>query len=64
VAGEELQGFAGGRRAAALLQTGATVVGAFLPVIAVVFYLAVPVIFIAEPIRYIRIRARRPTQPG
>jgi hypothetical protein len=56
VAEEELQGFASEHRAAALLQAGATVVGAFLPVIAVVFYLAVSVIFIAEPIRRIRIR--------
>jgi len=35
-----------------------------LPVIAVVFYLAVPVTFIAEPILRARIRARRATQPG
>jgi uncharacterized membrane protein YbaN (DUF454 family) len=64
VAEEELQVFAGERRAAALLQTGATVVGAFLPLIAGVFYLAVSVIFIAKQIRRMRIRARRDTQPG
>lgn len=56
--------FARERRAAALLQAGATVVGVFLPVIPVVFYLAVSVIFIVEPLRSIRIRTRRPTQPG
>jgi hypothetical protein len=44
---------------AALLQAGATVVGSFLPVIAVVFHLAVSVLFIVEPLRRIRIRARR-----
>jgi hypothetical protein len=59
VAEEELQAFAGERRAAALLQAGATVVGAFLPVIAVVFYLAVSVVFIVEPQRRARIRGRR-----
>jgi hypothetical protein len=64
VAEEELQAFARERRAAALLQAGATVVGVFLPVIAVVFYLAVSVFFIAEPLRGIRIRTRRPTQLG
>jgi hypothetical protein len=56
VAEEELQAFAGERRAAALLQVGATVVGAFLPV---VFYLAVSVVFIVEPWRRVRIRGRR-----
>jgi hypothetical protein len=40
-----------------------SVVGAFLPVIAVVFYLAVSVLFIIEPLRRIRIRTRRTTQP-
>jgi VIT1/CCC1 family predicted Fe2+/Mn2+ transporter len=64
VAEEELRGFASERRAAALLRAGATAVGALLPVIAVVFYLAVPVTFIAEPILRTRIRARRATQPG
>jgi hypothetical protein len=40
-----------------------SVVGAFLPVIAVVFYLAVSVLFIIEPLRRRRIRTRRTTQP-
>jgi hypothetical protein len=64
VAEEELQVFGSERRAAPLLQAGAIVVGAFLPLIAGVFYLAVSVIFIAEQIRRMRIRARRDTQPG
>ena len=40
MAEEELQAFARERRAAALLQAGATVMGVFLPVTAVIFYLA------------------------
>ncbi len=63
VAEEELQAFASQRRAATLLHAGATVVGAFLPVIAVVFYLAVSVLSIIEPLRRIRIRTRDATQP-
>jgi TMEM175 potassium channel family protein len=63
VAEVELQAFAKERRAAALLQAGATVVGAFLPVIAVAFYLAVSVVFIVEPLRRVRIRGRRAPQP-
>jgi uncharacterized membrane protein len=61
VAEEELQAFAGERRAAALFQGGATALGVFLPVIAIVFYLAVSLIFIVEPLRRIRIRARMPS---
>jgi hypothetical protein len=64
VAEEEPQGFAGERRPAALLQAGATAVGALVPVTAVVFYLAVPVIRMAGPIRRLPIRARRASQPG
>ena len=52
------------RRAAVLLQAGAAVVGAFLPVTAVVFYLAVSVLYVVEPLWHIRIRIRRPSQPG
>jgi TMEM175 potassium channel family protein len=58
VAEEELQAFARERRAAALFQGGATVLGAFLPVIAIIFYLAVSLVFIVEPLRRVRIRAR------
>jgi uncharacterized membrane protein len=61
VAEEELQAFARERRAAALFQGGATVLGAFLPVIAIVFYLAVSLVFIIEPLRRVRIRARAPS---
>jgi uncharacterized membrane protein len=61
VAEEELQAFSRERRAAALFQGGATVVGAFLPVIAIVFYLAVSLVFIIEPLQRIRIRARGPS---
>jgi hypothetical protein len=61
VAEEEPQAFARERRAAALFQGGATALGAFLPVIAIVFYLAVSVVFIVEPLRRVRIRARIPS---
>jgi len=64
MAEEELQAFAKERRAAALLQAGAAVVGAFLPVTAVVFYLAVSVLYVVEPLWHIRIHIRRPSQPG
>jgi uncharacterized membrane protein len=64
LAEEELQAFARERRAAAQLQGGATVVGVFLPVIAAVFYLAVSVLFIVEPLRHLHLRRRRAGQPG
>jgi uncharacterized membrane protein len=60
IAEEELQGFAGERRSAVLLQAGATVVGGFLPLAAVIFYLALSVFFIIDPLRHMRGRARRP----
>ena len=63
MAEEELQAFAKERRAATLLQGGAAVVGAFLPVTAVIFYLAISVLYIVEPLRHIRIRIRRATVP-
>jgi len=61
VAEEELQAFARERRAAALFQGGATVLGAFVPVVAIAFYLAVSLVFVVEPLRRIRIRARAPS---
>jgi uncharacterized membrane protein len=61
VAEEELQAFAGERRTAALFQGGATVLGAFVPVVAIVFYLAVSLVFVVEPLGRIRIRARAPS---
>jgi len=60
IAEEELQAFAKERRSATLLQASATVVGAFLPLTAVIFYLAVSVFFIIDPLRHMRVRARRP----
>lgn len=42
-----------------LLQAGATIVGAFLALTAVIFYLAVSIFFIIDPLRHLRIRARR-----
>jgi uncharacterized membrane protein len=64
VAEEELQVFARERRAAAVLQVGATVVGVFLPMVAVIFYLAVSLISVVEPLRHIHIRRwRAASQP-
>jgi uncharacterized membrane protein len=60
IAEEELQAFAKERRSAVLLQAGATIVGAFLPLTAVIFYLAVSIFFILDPLRHMRVRARRP----
>jgi uncharacterized membrane protein len=59
VAEEELQIFARERRAAVLLQAGATILGVFLPLTAVIFYLAVSVVSVVEPLRHIHIRRRR-----
>jgi hypothetical protein len=36
------------------------VVGAFLPLTAVIFYLAVSVFFVIDPLRHMRARASRP----
>src|SRR5690348_12541488 len=59
LAEEELQAFARERRAAMLLQASATVVGAFLPLTAVVFYLAVSIFFFLNPLQHLRTRAHR-----
>ena len=64
LAEEELQAFARERRAAAQLQAGATAVGVFFPVIATVFYLAVSVLFLVEPLRHLHLRRRRAAPPG
>ena len=64
VAEDELQTFARERRTAAALQAGATAVGGFLPLVAVTFYLAVSLFFIVDPLRRMRVRARRPRQPS
>ena len=59
LAEEELQAFAQQRRSAMLLQASATVVGVFLPLLAVVFYLALAIFYVIDPIRLIRTRSRR-----
>jgi uncharacterized membrane protein len=59
VAEEELQIFARERQTAVVLQAGATIMGAFLPLTAVIFYLAVAVVSVVEPLRHIHIRRRR-----
>jgi hypothetical protein len=48
------------RRSEVLLQASATVVGVFLPLTAVVFYLALSVFSVVDPRRRVRVRARRP----
>ena len=45
-----------------LLQASATVVGVFLPLIAVVVYLAVSVFFVTDPLRHLHARPRRPAK--
>ena len=59
LAEEELQAFATQRRSAVLLQASATVVGVFLPLLAVVFYLALAIFYVIDPIRLMRIRSQR-----
>jgi uncharacterized membrane protein len=60
IAEEELQAFAKERRSAMLLQATATVVGGFLPLAAVIFYLALSIFFVVDPFRHMRVRSRRP----
>jgi uncharacterized membrane protein len=59
LAEEELRAFATQRRSAVLLQASATIVGAFLPLLAVVFYLALAIFYVIDPIRLMRGRSRR-----
>jgi hypothetical protein len=58
LAEEELQAFATQRRSAMLLQASATIVGAFLPLLAVVFYLALAIFYIIDPVRLMRTHGR------
>jgi uncharacterized membrane protein len=58
VAEEELQAFAKERRAALLLQAIATVVGLFLPVVAVVVFLTISVLLLVDPLWRARRRKR------
>jgi uncharacterized membrane protein len=55
---EELRGFARGRRTAVILQALATVVGVFLPVVAVVVYLGLAVFFFVDPLWIERVRRK------
>jgi len=59
----ELRGFARERKTAALLQAGAAALGLLLPVIAVMFYLAVSMIYLIEPFREVDIHAPRAAPP-
>src|SRR5262249_17409562 len=59
LAEQELQAFAQQRRSAMLLQAIATVVGAFLPLLATVFYLALAIFYLIDPIRLVHSRPRR-----
>ena len=59
-----LRGFASERKTEVLLQASAAVVGILLPVIAVIFYLAVSVICLIEPFREVDIHAPRAAPPG
>jgi uncharacterized membrane protein len=58
LAEEELQAFASQRRSALVLQGSATVVGVFLPLLAVVFYLALALFYVVDPVRLVRSRTR------
>jgi uncharacterized membrane protein len=60
VAEDELQRFTRERRAAFVAQGSATVVGVFLPVLAVLFYLSVSVLFIVAPLAGTRWRRSKP----
>jgi uncharacterized membrane protein len=64
VAEEELQAFASQRRSALALQAGATAVGAFLPLLAVGFYLALAIFYVIDPVRLVRNRPRRMRASG
>jgi len=59
LAEEELRAFAQQRRSAVVLQASATVVGGFVSLLAVVFYLALAIFYVIDPIRLIRTRSRR-----
>ena len=55
---EELQGFARGRRTAVILQALATIIGVFLPTVAVVMYLGLSVFFFVDPLWIERVRRK------
>jgi len=60
---EQLQGFVRGRRTAVILQAIATVIGAFVPVVAVVVYLGLSLFFFIDPLWIERVRNRLPRKP-
>ena len=62
IAEEELQAFARERRSATLLQAAATVVGGFLPLASVIFYLVLAIFFVVDPFRHMRVPSRRPAE--
>ena len=64
LAEEELRAFAQQRRSAVVLQASATVAGGFVSLLAVVFYLALAIFYVIDPIRLIRTRSRRRVEPG
>jgi len=45
-------------------QASATVVGAFLPLLAVVFYLALAIFYVVDPVRLMRAKSRRAEPKG
>jgi uncharacterized membrane protein len=55
---KELKGFARGRLSAVILQALATVVGVFLPTVAVVIYLGLSVFFFVDPLWIERVRRK------
>jgi uncharacterized membrane protein len=59
VAEEELQRFSAERRTAFVAQASATVVGVFVPLLAILFYLSVSVLFIVAPLTSTRRRRYR-----
>jgi hypothetical protein len=47
-----------------LLQASATVIGAFLPLLAVIFYLALAIFYVIDPVRLVRASSRRAKPEG
>ena len=45
-----------------MLQASATVVGGFLPLASVIFYLVLAIFFVVDPFRHMRVRSRRPAE--
>jgi len=60
---EQLEGFLRGRRSAVILQAIATVIGVFVPVVAVVVYLGLSLFFFVDPLWIERARRRITRSP-